>query len=159
MTADLRKYRTHMCTCCYPRRDAAFVNYFDDGRDDWVRGEDFHRDDNTFASFMHAHLSTSGRDCDGGHGHESTMSPRITDGEGEDEYDFWARIVRVHVLSTVSDNGELKLGVDEDGDRFAQFGETTDEGWRRREAYLCTHGYCTDEPASQYDQYAEAAGY
>jgi hypothetical protein len=44
-------------------------------------------------------------------------------------------------------------------DYKAEWSETTDEGYRHREIYMCTDPYCTTPRNTVWDQYAEMAGY
>lgn len=104
---------------------------------------------------LHAHVSTSARDCDGETGHEyvSTMNSEEKASDFPD-LDFKARVLSCHV----SFDSEFGVTVQVDEGGFVMR-EQTDEGYRSAEVRWCEDDDCDENQSSQYDQFAEAAGY
>lgn len=104
---------------------------------------------------LHAHVSISARDCDGGHGHDFVAM--MNDEERMSQFadlEFKGRILSDHV-SFHSEFG-VTVKVDEDG---FDMHEPTDEGYRAASIRWCEDETCDDTQSSQYDEYAELAGY
>lgn len=103
---------------------------------------------------LHAHVATSARDCDGGHGQDYVSNMNNDERASRfPDLEFKARVLSVHV-SFHSEFG-VTVKVDEDG---FYMHEQTDEGYRSAEVRWCEDD-CDDTASSQYDQFAELAGY
>lgn len=111
---------------------------------------------------VHIHWSEESRDCDGGHGDYGIHRPNadeFNDDGSVNIYEFWRNEVRF-ALSAHAYAGVLKIECDRDNDfdRWAEWSETTDEGFRHREIRLCPDE-CERPTNTVYDQYAQEAGY
>lgn len=120
--------------------------------DEWM-----HADDRTFAATHHAHISFEGRDCDGGHGHDRVELPNSAE-EAAWNFNMWMRVVE-STVNAASDGGTLTTDLTRDGEHRAVWSAPTDEGYERHEAVMCSMTHCAYGRSSQYDQYAELAGY
>lgn len=112
---------------------------------------------------LHAHVSTSSRDCDGPMYREYVET--LTDADrlaivaanGINDFtdlEFKARILSFHV----SFHSEFGVTVRMDADGF-QVSEPTDEGHRSSEVTWCENEGCDPNARWQRDVYAEAMGY
>lgn len=104
------------------------------------------------ASNIHAHVSTSSRDCDGdysgGHVDEMTLEERC---DQFGDLHFRERVLGNVV--TLHGYGELKVTPE-----GLEWHEQTDEGYRAASVRWCEDA-CADERPWQRDHRAEAAGY
>jgi hypothetical protein len=114
---------------------------------------------------VHIHWEESSRDCDGGHGDHGIYwgrdDDRFIDAEsGEiDAFGFWS--FHVHWLSSpCAIDGTMRVQSDpySQFDYQAEWSESTEEGYRHREIYMCTDE-CETPRNTVYDQYAEMMGY
>lgn len=116
---------------------------------------------------LHAHVSTSSRDCDGGHGNEYTMgfnddetAERVA-GEARGYNDFsdihFMQRAMMNVASPYAVEYGMTVKVDSEG---IEVHEQTDEGFRSAEVRWCRDADC--DPNAQgpvYDEYAQMMGY
>jgi hypothetical protein len=119
--------------------------------------------DTTFS--LHAHVSTSSRDCDGGHGQDYITVPNDDEiaefAAGQKrgynnfaEYTFKERVLGNHV----SFHSEFGVEVNVTREGFTM-SEATDEGYSAAEVRWCEDADCDTGAGGQYDEYAEAMGY
>lgn len=99
---------------------------------------------------IHLHISETARDCDGGHGRY------YVDRRSLDEY------FRIWDIP-FSEQGTFRktTRTDDETDESLTtlyFSTPTEEGFSSIEIQECADTYCEDD-SSQYDQYAEMAGY
>jgi hypothetical protein len=111
---------------------------------------------------LHAHIATSSRDCDGGHGQDYIMffnDEEIAEhaaAQGINDFSdihFMQRVMN-SVASPYAVEYGMTVKVDSEG---IEVHEQTDEGYRAAQVRWC-HDQCADE-SSQYDQFAEMMGY
>jgi hypothetical protein len=111
---------------------------------------------------LHAHVFTSSRDCDGGHGNEYTMtySPEEIEESKQEFNDFsdihFMQRVMMNVASPYAVEYGMTVTVDSEG---IDVHENTDEGSRAANVRWCHDEMCDPMVSSQYDQFAEAMGY
>lgn len=113
---------------------------------------------------LHAHVSTSSRDCDGAHGQDYVMGfndAEIAEREAAQGINDFSDIhfmqrVMMNVASPYAVAHGMTVKVDSEGIGVT---ETTDEGFRVAEVHWCRDEDCDPNASSQYDEYAEAAGY
>ena len=113
---------------------------------------------------LHAHVSTTSRDCDGGHGHDYVMgfsdaeaAERVAaDGVNDFSDIHFMQRVMMNVASPYAVEHGMTVKVDSEG---IEVTETTDEGFRAAEVRWCRDESCDPNVASQYDEYAEAMNY
>jgi hypothetical protein len=120
---------------------------------------------NTEAFTLHAHVSTSARDCDGGHGQDYITVPNdderqeFADGQKRGYNNFADLTFKNRVLGNhVSFHSEFGVTVKVDAEGFTM-SEATEEGYRAAEVRWCEDADCDPESGGQYDEYAEAMGY
>lgn len=119
-------------------------------------------DDRELFPPVHIHWSEESRDCDGGHGDYGIFWPgdnhRNDDGS-VNAHSFWTAEIKfatnAHALA-----GRLTVTSDpyESYSERAEWSETTEEGYRHREIYVCI-GECDEPTNTVYDQFAQEAGY
>lgn len=113
---------------------------------------------------LHAHVSTSSRDCDGGHGSDYVMGfndAEIAEREAAQGINDFSDIhfmqrVMMNVASPYAVEYGMTVKVDSEG---IEVHEHTDEGFRAAEVRWCRDEDCDPNASSQYDEYAEAMGY
>jgi hypothetical protein len=106
------------------------------------------------SSFTHIHVTEESRDCDGGHGYYNILWPYEWNGRMIDAAELWYRkLASLQGWLAIHPGGKLK---GKSGQLF--FSAPTDEGYRSEYAYKCSDD-CEGNPASQWDEYAEAMGY
>ena|SRR6476646_8760161 len=105
---------------------------------------------------LHAHVSTSSRDCDGGHGYDYIAGMNDDERAAEDsEWAFQHRILE----GKVSLHSEFGMTLKVDSEGF-EWHETTDEGYQAGEVRWCRDDCDVDGYRGQvYDQYAQMMGY
>lgn len=111
---------------------------------------------------IHIHWERSGRDCDGGHGDYGIIRPDeryLNDDGSVNFYEFW-RSQFQFLASAYAFDGTLTVSGDpyDQTQQKASWHETTEEGYRAEEIYLCTDE-CERPRNTVYDQYAQEAGY
>lgn len=112
---------------------------------------------------LHAHVSTSSRDCDGGHGqdyittlNDEERAEHVRANGINDFHDlhFKNRVLGNHV--SFSPLAKVEVEVTEHGFTMS---EATEEGYRSAEVTWCEDTDCDSDAGGQYDQFAEAMGY
>jgi hypothetical protein len=111
---------------------------------------------------VHIHWSYEGRDCDGGHGDYGIYwaDDRFISEDGSiDVYKFWTFYVEM-MVSAYAISGTLKVESDpyETNNGYAEWSESTEEGYRAREMRLCADD-CETPRNTVYDEYAQRMGY
>lgn len=110
---------------------------------------------------LHAHVSTTARDCDGtyDHAYVVTFNDDETAESQKDVNDFSGIHFMNRVMSLVASPYACQFGmtvkVDDDG---IEVHENTEEGYRQASVRWC-HEDCDTDARSQRDHAAEAAGY
>ena len=112
---------------------------------------------------LHAHVSTSSRDCDGGHGenyltfaNDDEIAEMVAaDGINDfSEIHFMNRVLTNHCSPYAVDPG-LRITITDDG---FEWNGPTDEGYRSGEVTWCREEGCDDRHVV-FDEYAQAMGY
>lgn len=114
---------------------------------------------------LHAHVATSSRDCDGGHGREYVYSlnqDEIAEHNAADgvndfhDLHFKARVLGNIVSFNFSEGFDAEVHMTEHG---FDYREPTEEGFTSTEVRWCVDEDCEEPKNSVYDEYAQAMGY
>ncbi len=114
---------------------------------------------------LHAHLTTSSRDCDGGHGNEwierlneAELAEHVAADGVNDFHDlhFKARILSNAVSFNFSEGFDAEVHITDSG---FDYREPTEEGYRAVEVRWCEDEDCVEPRNCVYDEYAQMMGY
>jgi hypothetical protein len=148
----------YLCTCCEPARP--MWRRFPD--EEWM-----HTDDETYAEVFHVHEHSASRDCDGPHETFTTSRIRSLRWTAEelswksppepDADDLWRKLCRLSVPFHAP--GTISITDNDDGTLTMFWSRPTEEGFHGETLVGCKDPDCAHDNDSQYDQFAEQAGY